>query len=182
MPNKSSERVAVYVRTPGELFSPEIHYQIPSFQRRYIWNKTKHWRPLWDDVRRIAENIVSGEPHSPHFLGAVVLQDVSTPIGEPQTKLVVDGQQRLTTLQLLIDAVHKSSTSDGYQPDDSLSELVWNDDKRTNGSGPQAFKVWPTVIDRPCVLSESFQWTVRRCGYEYLGSTRVFQKRDRRLA
>ena len=44
--------------------------------------------------------------HQPHFLGAVVLQQVQNPSGTMQERTIIDGQQRLTTLQLLLDALH----------------------------------------------------------------------------
>ena len=40
------------------------------------------------------------------FLGAVVLQQVQSRTGELQERMVIDGQQRLTTLQILFDALH----------------------------------------------------------------------------
>lgn len=156
--NSPEERIGVEVLNTQELFGREIHYQIPRFQRRYIWNKEKHWRPLWDDVKRIAERLLQGEIPSPHFLGAVVLQYVPTGIAQVQTRLVVDGQQRLTTLQLLIDAACKSSSCRDYQPEKSMSELVRNEDKQTEENTERVFKVWPTVVDQPSfrqALSES---------------------------
>jgi uncharacterized protein with ParB-like and HNH nuclease domain len=41
--------------------------------------------------------------HRPHFLGAVVLQQVQKQAGQMQERMIIDGQQRLTTLQLLLD-------------------------------------------------------------------------------
>jgi hypothetical protein len=46
------------------------------------------------------------EKHHPHFLGAVVLQHAPRQTGQMQERTVIDGQQRLTTLQLLLDALH----------------------------------------------------------------------------
>ena len=42
----------------------------------------------------------------PHFLGAVVLDQMRVPVGKPDARSIIDGQQRLTTLQLLMEAVH----------------------------------------------------------------------------
>lgn len=142
-------RIGVGVLNPGELFGEQIHYQIPRFQRRYIWNKEKHWRQLWADVERVADQCCSGGKPNPHFLGAVVLQHVDKGVGQTQTRLVVDGQQRLTTLQLLIDAIHKSYSERGYEPDEPLYDLVWNEHKSTDDNVDHVFKVWPTVIDQP---------------------------------
>ncbi len=149
MNGTKEDRIGVGVLNPGELFGEQIHYQIPRFQRRYIWNKEKHWQPLWTDVKGVSDQCYSGSKPNPHFLGAVVLQHVFKGIGQTQTRLVVDGQQRLTTLQLLIDATHKSYTDRGYQPENPLSELVRNEQKPTGNNTDHVFKVWPTVIDQP---------------------------------
>ena len=37
------------------LFSKDIRYIIPTFQRPYVWDQEEQWEPLWDDVRNTAE-------------------------------------------------------------------------------------------------------------------------------
>lgn len=93
------------VRTPLDIFNLPQHLVIPLFQRPYVWNEENQWAPLWQDVRRMAE-LRLGDPGSTatHFLGAIVLQAQDNPTGTIQLRQVIDGQQRLTTLQLLIDA------------------------------------------------------------------------------
>ncbi len=145
----SQKRIDVNVLNPEEIFGQQIHYQIPKFQRRYIWNKEKHWEPLWADVRRVAEQVLAGHGASPHFLGAVVLQHMQKGSGQTQTRLVVDGQQRLTTLQILIDATYRSYSCTDFVPDKPLSGFVWNQEKRSDDNPDHVFKVWPTVIDQP---------------------------------
>ena len=93
------------VRTPLDIFNLPQHLMIPLFQRPYVWNEENQWAPLWQDVRRMAE-LRLGDPGSTatHFLGAIVLQAQDNPTGTIQLRQVIDGQQRLTTLQLLMDA------------------------------------------------------------------------------
>lgn len=88
------------------LFSGQISYQIPQFQRPYAWDENEQWMPLWEDVKNIAERAMRIEDSKvrPHFMGAIVLQHRQSKTGEVAKTLVVDGQQRLTTLQLLIRA------------------------------------------------------------------------------
>ena len=89
------------------LFETEVSYRIPQFQRPYAWRKTKQWEPLWEDVRKKCESLLNAEEGGdalPHFMGAIVLQPRGHATGEVAKSLVVDGQQRLTTLQLLIRA------------------------------------------------------------------------------
>jgi hypothetical protein len=124
---------------------------VPLFQRRYVWNQESQWEPLWNDVARVAGRILK-QPHfkpQPHFLGAVVLQQVQNPVGLMQTRTIIDGQQRLTTLQLLLDALHAELLSvKALAPAARLEPLVENAEPFC--SKPEdRFKVWPTNRDRP---------------------------------
>ncbi len=92
--------------TLDELFSKDVHYSIPAWQRRYAWEQDDQWMPLWMDVRRVVESVLAEEvnPAQTHFLGAVVLQKLDNSSIQPPLYDVIDGQQRLATLQLLIRA------------------------------------------------------------------------------
>ena len=95
-----------------ELFASQISYRIPQFQRPYAWKLDTQWIPLWEDVRQVAErhiNAEASEQDRPHFMGAIVLQQQSSSVGEVTKRLVIDGQQRLTTLQLLLRATKMPS-------------------------------------------------------------------------
>jgi len=93
------------VRTPLEIFSLPQHLVIPLFQRPYVWEADEQWAPLWQDVRRMAElRLRDPFTSAAHFLGAVVVQAQDNVLGNVQERNVIDGQQRLTTLQLLMDA------------------------------------------------------------------------------
>src|SRR5262245_39234501 len=96
------------VLTPQLVFMQPQRFVVPLFQRPYVWNQENQWEPLWKDVVRVTQRLLAdpGGKHQPHFLGAVVLQQVQNPVGSLQARTIIDGQQRLTTLQLLIDALH----------------------------------------------------------------------------
>jgi hypothetical protein len=105
---------------------------------------------LWNDVVRVAERLLKQphERHQPHFLGAVVLQQIQNPIGLMQTRTIIDGQQRLTTLQLLLDALHAEFASvEAAAPAARIEPLVRNQDPFCAKPEDQ-FKVWPTNRDR----------------------------------
>lgn len=98
-------RVETFKRTPLQLFNLPQHFVIPLFQRPYVWKEYEQWEPLWKDIRRVAElRIVEPHANITHFLGAVVIQSHEAQIGQLTTWNVIDGQQRLTTLQILADA------------------------------------------------------------------------------
>lgn len=97
------------------LFSHEgnILYRIPPYQREYSWYKS-HWEDLFDDLI---------EAEGAHFLGTIITLDQTTDTLEGNILHVIDGQQRLTTLTLLLAAVYSVLK-------EHLAEL--DDDTRTD--------------------------------------------------
>lgn len=89
------------------IFGQQVSYRIPMFQRPYVWKEETEWVPLWDDIRAVLDRQFDGtsaNDATPHFLGAVVFDQVLNQAGKVQSRYVVDGQQRLTTLQVFIAA------------------------------------------------------------------------------
>ena len=139
------------VRTPQMVFMQPQRLVVPLFQRPYVWNEENQWEPLWNDLIRVAERILKKptEKHHPHFLGAVVLQQTATQIGLMQERTIIDGQQRLTTLQLLLDAMAAElHFMKALLPAKRLEPLVTNAEPFRSKPEDQ-FKVWPTNRDRP---------------------------------
>ena len=134
--------------TPKDLFQKDVRYIIPPFQRPYVWTQDDQWEPLWEDVRSVAENyleelersgndeIEANQRTSPHFLGAVVLKQVPTATRDIDQREVIDGQQRVTTLQLLLDAIQQVCEDSEQQylrgASMRLSRLVTNDERLVN--------------------------------------------------
>ncbi len=145
------------LKYPSQLFRQPVCYEIPPFQRRYVWDQDMQWEPLWNDVEVLAESIMDGAENEPHFMGAVVFQETELPRSTMESFSVVDGQQRLTTLQLLIDAIQEVLEAREHKgPAGRLSELVVNNWLYCNENPDLKFKVWPTVVDREafrCAMS-----------------------------
>lgn len=136
---------------PHKIFNMPQQFVVPLFQRRYRWSEEKQWDPLWKDVERVAKRLLEAgrDTVNPHFLGAVVLQQVEIPTGSLQEKTIIDGQQRLTTLQLLMDAVHGELLKVGAkQAAARLGTLIENGEQFRSTVDEQ-FKVRPTHEDRP---------------------------------
>ena len=133
------------IQTLSGLFGTPVSYRIPVFQRPYAWTKEKQWQPLWSDAQRIAEKLLvakSEEKPPPHFMGAIVLQLQSAKSGRVVKRIVVDGQQRLTTLQLLIRAAQESFQNlDDTQRANRMSELTLNDPQDQGGDFDSDTKV-----------------------------------------
>lgn len=142
------------VRTPRDMFDGKVCYQIPVFQRPYVWTEEDQWQPLWDDISKVAESVLAldGDNDEPspsrHFLGAVVVKQLPSVAGDPSAWWVIDGQQRLTTLQLLLDAAQHVMEHAGHaELAETLQELVLNDSKRFKDTSKR-FKLWPSRPDR----------------------------------
>lgn len=81
-----------------ELFDGNIKYQVPILQRRYVWD-SEDIRDLLADIKD-SKDSTSVDPY--YFIGATVFARESASTNEAQPLLVIDGQQRLTTLSLAL--------------------------------------------------------------------------------
>lgn len=133
-----------------ELLEGTKQYLVPLYQRTYSWGTAQHGR-LWDDVLKLAEDrgVVAGQTH---FIGSLVLAPSPTmgPTGVQQY-LVVDGQQRLTTLSLLLCAIrdHRTETEDPHHRDRVNEQYLLNKWKQ----GDLRPKLLPTQADRAAYLA-----------------------------
>lgn len=121
----------------------------PLFQRPYVWKQKEQWEPLWQDICKVADELFAGNDECrPHFLGAVVLDQLKTPLSKPDARSIIDGQQRLTTLQLLLEAVRDLCF--GREELNllclQLENLLYNEAVKDDGD---RFKVMPTNVDQP---------------------------------
>jgi len=73
-------------------------FVVPKFQRDYSWDK-EQWSDLWDDI----ETMLSSKDERYHYMGYLVLQEVGD-----EESLIIDGQQRFTTIVFIILAAMKS--------------------------------------------------------------------------
>jgi hypothetical protein len=121
---------------------------VPLFQRPYVWNEDEQWQPLWSDLERVAQRRLRNESAS-HFLGAVVLQQGQGPLGLMPRWTIIDGQQRLTTLQLLLDALHAELIIAGAADQAARIEALVRNSPAFCKQPEDLFKVWPTNRDRP---------------------------------
>jgi uncharacterized protein with ParB-like and HNH nuclease domain len=131
------------------VFDAKQRLEVPLFQRQYVWNEEHQWLPLWEDIQRKFTEALDGQKDAPvHFLGAMVLDQKQTPTGHVVVRQVIDGQQRLTTLQIFLAAYRDFCRSEGCE------DLAKECDKFLFNTGMMAdadvdqFKVWPTQLDR----------------------------------
>lgn len=135
-------------QTIAQLFEPTKRYVIPLFQRAYVWTEEDHWEPLWSDILRQAEKVRRGETSGAgHFLGAIVVQNVPVTGGGLPRAEMIDGQQRLTTLQVLLKAMTDVASRLAPEWRDHFARLTQN--HLTPGCAPEdRYKLWPGTADR----------------------------------
>jgi hypothetical protein len=120
-------------------------YVVPLFQRPYSW-KPKHWQTLWQNLVELCED---AQPRS-HFIGSIVtIPARSVPEGVTKFNLI-DGQQRLTTILVLLAAVRdKARNLSG-----TLAEMIDNLYlKNRYQGGADVLKLLPTQGDRAAFLA-----------------------------
>lgn len=83
-------------RSFGEIIKGDNTFKVPIFQRDYSWEE-EHWEDLWLDILSGMSSITK------HYMGSIVLINK-----RKKTFEVIDGQQRLTTLTLMILAAIKN--------------------------------------------------------------------------
>lgn len=132
------------------IFDRKLRLEVPLFQRQYVWSQDEQWEPLWEDIARKFSEYLEGRKDAPiHFLGAMVLDQKQTPITHVEKRQVIDGQQRLTTLQIFMAVFRDFCREQGCE--DLASEcdnLIFNKGMMADPKVDK-FKVWPTQLDRP---------------------------------
>ncbi len=115
-----------------------IIYFLPHFQREYAWDK-ENWKTLLGDVYNIYDSSTSRQK-TDHFLGSLVVINDGNRDGIIPAFKLVDGQQRLTTISLMLHALHDLIEDDYPNIATNIRPLLIN--QHANGSS--YFKIWPT--------------------------------------
>ena len=120
----------------GKVFSNggNVQYLLPYFQRDYAWEQS-NWKTLLDDLFQLNEEGKDAE----HFMGALVVIDEGSGSGIMPRYTLVDGQQRLTTLSILIRVLSEQVREDEHLHR-TMNKMLVNPDER----GSEYFKVVPT--------------------------------------
>ena len=135
------------VTLPG-LFANKC-FRIPNYQRGYAWGESQ-LNDLWDDIMDIQKN---GATYRPHYTGAITLQQIDVNDLTPAEKKlsstgmeyynVVDGQQRLTTIVMMLNALKNKVTTGKKQlinnyivTNNNVCRFIYSD---TNGNSYRFF-------------------------------------------
>ena len=132
--NANSKKVSDVFSNGGN-----IHYVLPHFQREYTWDKT-NWKTLWEDLIATYNEYTSGQ-NPEHFMGSLVVILDGTVNGLIPAFKLVDGQQRLTSISLLLCALRWIMQGKDTALESNLGTMLCNQ----NASGDAYFKLFPTV-------------------------------------
>lgn len=134
-----ARRMDVRETTLQELFGGPKQYLVPLYQRPYAWEARQRER-LWADVLELSETRRT-DPGATHFTGSLVFS-TGTVVPSGMEFLVVDGQQRLTTLSILLcalrdtfrehrpespvlaESIHEQYVADRFKPGDARLKLL----------------------------------------------------------
>jgi Protein of unknown function DUF262/Protein of unknown function (DUF1524) len=138
-------------RSLDTLFNSQLRYVVPMFQRLYVWQENPQWATLWEDVAEKAVLQLKGVKTNPHYLGALIVEGVrpSSP-REVKRFLVIDGQQRLTTLQILLCAYRDFSMKNDWKTlERTVTRYLENADTDVmEHPEEESLKLWPTTLNR----------------------------------
>ena len=137
-----------------EFMKKSPQFVIPIYQRTYSWTE-RECRQLWDDIIRTGEN----EEINAHFVGSIVyIEKGLYSITSQSPLLVIDGQQRLTTLSLLIAALAnkldqlpqgKQELIEGFSPRKLRNYYLVNPEEE----GDRHFKLILSNTDRESLIA-----------------------------
>lgn len=166
-------------QTVYELFNGRIQFQVPVYQRAYVWSEEENWAALWDDIADTTDRYLDDpEAHvwHRHFLGPIVLSQEHSDAGAIDPRLVIDGQQRLTTLQLVIAATRAVAEEMGSDDvAEELGELIANRGRAAEGD--LRLKVRPSRRDRDAFTSTIDSGAHEKASSGISGAWRYFHDR-----
>jgi len=138
-------------RSLDVLFNSQLRYVVPMFQRLYTWDEHPQLETLWEDIEEKALLRLKQVESRPHYLGALIIEGVkpSSP-REIKRFLIIDGQQRLTTLQLLFCAYRDLSKDRGWiNLERTVTRYLLNADRDVmEHPEEEELKLWPTTLNR----------------------------------
>jgi len=137
-----------FTRSIIELFDGKKRFLIPLYQRQYAWKDDPQLQLLWEDIERAVGRLSTDRTSlTPHFMGAIVIAQLKTFGKQVQAYEVIDGQQRLTTFQLLLTALRDVAAANSPKYAAELEKYLFNDGVMEDADA-ERFKLWPSLTDR----------------------------------
>lgn len=127
---------------------------VPVYQRHYEWetDTDKQIPKLWDDLRdKAVERLEEDRKPLPHYFGAIIYSEpAKQAFGVVPLRFLVDGQQRITTFQIVLVAIREVARKlDIKNLVEVTSTYLFNDqNKGMKDAEKERFKLWPSSYDR----------------------------------
>ena len=112
-------------RTFKDAFNGTVRFEIPFFQRGYAWEK-KQWDQLFLDIQeQIIDELNSGSEINEVelFFGPIVVLEKTGGLAELHEFLVIDGQQRITTVYLLLAIIREELNKKQHLSTDAVNHV-----------------------------------------------------------
>ncbi|RLJ20920.1 hypothetical protein DJ031_04215 [bacterium endosymbiont of Escarpia laminata] len=109
------------------------------------------WQPLWEDIEEKSNQRLLQQQRDKfsHFTGAIVIQQKPTNVDEVPKYEIIDGQQRLTTFQIILCALRNICASLEYDDiADEVDGYVFNRGMLSKDYAGEQYKLIPTDFDR----------------------------------
>lgn len=135
----------------NNLLSERLQWIVPVYQRHYEWDVKKQLPPLWEDLRDKALEILEGRKKFPHYFGAIICSEpVSRKFGAVLQRHLIDGQQRITTFNILLAALREVAIrNDSDRLSVALNTFLFNEQNEGMiDPEKERFKLWPSSYDR----------------------------------
>jgi uncharacterized protein with ParB-like and HNH nuclease domain len=127
----------------NDIITPaRIQFIIPIWQRTYNW-EPQQWRDLWEDIMDLNEKLRNGET-AQHFMGPIVLKTQEQKVGGITKLVLIDGQQRLTTLLLICALIRDRAKDNPSLITEIESDFLFNAHAKRSEDKP---KLCPTEAD-----------------------------------
>jgi uncharacterized protein with ParB-like and HNH nuclease domain len=131
--------------TFGTLFNGRVQFRVPLFQRQYAWEKAQR-EQLWSDILDLYDERRFGNSEVQHFMGSIVTAPEQLGPNRPAMHTLIDGQQRLTTLTILLAALRDHRAANAEEEAERIDALYLKNQFPQEPA--DLFKVLPTQRDR----------------------------------
>lgn len=129
------------------------HWVVPVYQRHYEWESVPDGQipKLWEDWRDKAIERLEERSQFPHYFGALIYSDPSKQaFGATPRRFLVDGQQRITTFQIVLAALREVAREQSVHQLVEVANTYLFNEKSAGMVDPERerFKLWPSAHDR----------------------------------
>jgi hypothetical protein len=131
--------------TIKHLLGAQSQYRIPIFQRSFAWGADDR-ETLWNDILELYEMRRIDDPNAQHFMASIVTSVEEAQAQRPTAYIVIDGQQRLTTLSTLFAALRDVAKEQNPELAEQIHNLYLTNPHASHADDKS--KLVPTTVDR----------------------------------